>query len=49
MLRNAAQDDSVAALVKEALEGEIVSRLADVLGGRRASERAAACAAVLAG
>ncbi|MFF9410309.1 TetR family transcriptional regulator [Streptomyces anandii] len=49
MLRNAAQDDSVAALVKEALEGEIVSRLADVLGGRHASGRAAACAAVLAG
>ncbi|WP_229865520.1 TetR/AcrR family transcriptional regulator [Streptomyces naganishii] len=49
MLRNAAQDDSVAALVKEALEGEIVSRLADVLGGRHASERAAACTAVLAG
>ena len=49
MLKDAAQDEAVAALVKEALEGEIVGRLAEVLGGRHARKRAAAFAAVLAG
>ncbi|MFI9273216.1 TetR family transcriptional regulator [Kitasatospora sp. NPDC052896] len=49
MFKNAAQDDAVAALVKEALEGEIVGRLAEVLGGRHARKRAGTFAAVLAG
>ncbi|WP_229900811.1 TetR/AcrR family transcriptional regulator [Streptomyces capoamus] len=49
LFKNAAQDDAVAALVREALQGEIVSQLADVLGGRHARKRAAACVAVLAG
>lgn len=49
MLKDAAQDDAVAALVKEALEGEVVGRLAEVLGGRHAHKRAAAFAAVVAG
>ena len=49
MFRNAAQDDAVATLVKEALEGEVVGRLPEVLGGRQASKRAGTFAAVLVG
>ncbi|WP_051789960.1 hypothetical protein [Streptomyces sp. NRRL S-1022] len=46
MFQDAVPDDAVAALVKEAWEGEIVKRLA---GGRYARRRAAAFSSVLVG
>lgn len=49
MFKSAVQDDAVAALVKEALEGEIVQRLAELAGGVHARRRAAAFSSVLAG
>ncbi|OIJ68020.1 TetR/AcrR family transcriptional regulator [Streptomyces mangrovisoli] len=49
MFQSAVSDQAVAALVKEALEGEIVDRLADLSGGLHAHRRAAAFSCVLAG
>ncbi|MGW2824344.1 TetR/AcrR family transcriptional regulator [Streptomyces sp. NPDC001443] len=49
MFQSAVTDHSVGGLVKEALEGEIVNRLADLSGGINAHRRAAAFSCVLAG
>ncbi|MFQ6144490.1 TetR family transcriptional regulator [Streptomyces seoulensis] len=49
MFRNAIGDDALGALVREALEGEIVERLADLVGGRDARRHAAAFTTVMAG
>ncbi|MEU4167164.1 TetR family transcriptional regulator [Streptomyces sp. NPDC026665] len=49
MLKTAIDDDSLGALVKEALEREIVDRIAAVVPGRDARQRAAAFTAVIAG
>ncbi|MFF9817689.1 TetR/AcrR family transcriptional regulator [Streptomyces sp. NPDC014006] len=42
MFKSAVQDDAVAAPVKEAREGEVVQRLAELAGGVHARRRAAA-------
>ncbi|MFB7243993.1 TetR/AcrR family transcriptional regulator [Streptomyces populi] len=49
MLRTAIDDDSVGALVKEAVEREIVDRIAGLVPGRDAGRRAAAFTTVVAG
>ncbi|MFE9256821.1 TetR family transcriptional regulator [Streptomyces sp. NPDC006879] len=49
MMRNATQDDTFAALVKEVLEREIVERIAAHLRGANARRRAAAFTAQMAG
>ncbi|WP_406177217.1 TetR family transcriptional regulator [Streptomyces sp. NBC_00996] len=49
LLRSTAQDAAVAALVHEALEREIVDRIAERVGGRTGRQRAASFTAVLAG
>ncbi|MFJ7146987.1 TetR family transcriptional regulator [Streptomyces sp. NPDC100445] len=49
MLKGAVHDEAVTSLVKEALEGEIVARLAELVGGANAGKHAAAFSSVLAG
>ncbi|MEU9128835.1 TetR family transcriptional regulator [Kitasatospora sp. NPDC048540] len=49
MFKNAVQDDTVAALVREAVEREIVDRIAARIGGTGARQRAAAFCSQMAG
>ncbi|MFE1289891.1 TetR family transcriptional regulator [Streptomyces sp. NPDC058751] len=49
MLKTAIEDDSFGALVKEAVEREIVDRIAGLVPGRDARQRAAAFTTVVAG
>ncbi|MFI5972607.1 TetR family transcriptional regulator [Streptomyces sp. NPDC051452] len=49
MFKDAIGDDAVAALVKEALEGEIVEQISELVGGAHAHRRAVAFSCVMAG